>query len=128
MNLKMKLLAFAGVVALFGGVLVGAVKVNKPKSVLHVITLKWKDGVTDEQKKSVMDGIEKMAADPKMGITRIWLKTLKVQPQAYNNIFVMEFKSKAAFDAYADAPAHKTWEAIYVPLRGQSTTHDATNE
>lgn len=128
MSLKNKWIAIAGAIVLFAaGIAVGAAKANKPTSVLHVITLKWKDGVTDEQKKTVMDGIEKMAADPKLGIKSVWLKTLKVQPQGYGNVLVMEFKDKAAFDAYTDAPAHKDWEKIYLPLRGQSTTHDVTN-
>lgn len=111
----------------FGATLASAAEPMKPSSVIHIITLKWKDGVTDAQKQSVMDGISKMAADPKMGITHVWLKTLKVQGDGYGNVFVMEFKDQKAFDAYAGAPAHREWEKIYLPLRGQSTTHDATN-
>jgi hypothetical protein len=129
MTIGRRLFAVLGAVALVGaGVVAGAASASKPKTVLHIITLKWKDGVTDAQKKTVMDGIEKMAADPKVGIKNVWLKTLKVQGEGYSNVFVMEFKDKAAFDAYGDAPAHKEWEKIYLPLRGQSTTHDATNE
>lgn len=118
--------ALVAVVLLSTGMLIGAAA-SKPKSVLHIITLKWKDGVTDVQKKSVMDGIEKMAADPKTGIKSVWLKTLKVQGEGYTNVFVMEFTSEAAFQGYADAPAHKEWEKLYIPLRGESTTHDVTN-
>jgi len=118
--------AFAAGVLLCAGILIGAAA-SKPKTVLHIITLKWKDGVTEAQKQSVMAGIEKMAADPQVGIKNVWLKTLKVQGEGYNNVFVMEFASEATFKAYADAPAHKEWEKLYVPLRGESTTHDATN-
>jgi hypothetical protein len=126
-NFSKKLLIVVGAAALFGaGLMIGANKFNKPKSVLHVITLQWKDGVTDAQKQTAIDGLEKMAgAMP--GITNIWLKTLKVQPQTYNNAFAIEFKDEAAFKAYTDAPAHKEFEKIYLPLRGQSTTHDLTN-
>jgi hypothetical protein len=28
---------------------------------------------------------------------------------------------------YTDSPAQKEWYKIYLPLRGQSTTHDITN-
>lgn len=125
--LRRKILPVMGAIVLFGaGLLAGAHKFGKPHSVLHVITLKWKDGVTDEQKKTAIDGIEKMAADTP-GISNVWLKTLKVQPSGYANAFVIEFKDEAAFKAYTDAPAHKEWEKIYLPLRGQSTTHDISN-
>ena len=126
-NFMKKTLAVAGAAALFGaGIVIGANKFGTPKSVLHVITMQWKDGVTADQKKLAIDGLEKMAAGTP-GITNIWIKTLKVQPQTYNNVFAIEFKDDAAFKAYTEAPSHKEWEAIYLPLRGQSTTHDVTN-
>jgi Stress responsive A/B Barrel Domain len=127
MTIRTKLFCLAAGLAIFGsGLAVGARMANKPKSVLHIITMKWTDGATAEQKKQAIDGIEKMASRMP-GITNLWLKTLKVQPEEYNNVFVMEFKDEAAFKAYADDPAHREWEKIYVPLRGQSTTHDVTN-
>jgi Stress responsive A/B Barrel Domain len=115
-------------------------KYAKPKSVLHIVTLYFKDNVTAEQKKAVYDGIEKMAAEVP-GIKNIWLKTLKVQGRyedrnpdgslkkayPYTDAFVIEFESQEAFDKYADHPAHKAWEALYVPLRGRSTTSDVSN-
>jgi hypothetical protein len=126
--LNRKLIAVAGATLLFGaGLMIGASKFAKPKSVLHIITLKWKDGVTDEQKKTAITGLEKMSGELD-GIKNIWIKTLKVQPGEYNNVLVMEFKDEAAFKAYTNAPAHKAWEKIYLPLRGESTTHDVTNE
>jgi hypothetical protein len=97
-----------------------------PHSVLHVITLKWTDGATDAQKQAALDGVKTMAAQVP-GLTNVWLKTLKVQPQGYNAVIAMEFKDQAAFDAYAASPAHKEWEKVYLPVRQQSTTHDVTN-
>jgi hypothetical protein len=111
--------------AVFGaGLLVGA-KSKTPSTVLHVITVKWKDGATDAQKQAAIDATRKMA-DAIPGITNVWLKTLKVQGEA-NAVIAMEFKDKAAFDAYAENAAHKKWEEVYLPVRGQSTTFDATN-
>ena len=97
-----------------------------PPSVLHVITLKWTDGATDAQKQAALDGVKTMAAQVP-GLTNVWLKTLKVQPQGYNAVIALEFKDQAAFDAYAANPAHKEWEKVYLPVRQQSTTHDVTN-
>jgi hypothetical protein len=125
--------------ALGAGLLMAANSFNKPKSVIHVITLYYKDGVTDDQKKTVATATEKMASEIP-GIKNIWLKPVRVQGEVQEkqadgsvkarrmtDIIVIEFESEAAFKAYADHPAHKAWESIYVPLRGQSRTSQATN-
>ena len=117
--------------ALFGaGVLAGANKYGKPKSVIHVVTLYWADGATDAQKKAALDGVETMAADIP-GIRNVWLRSIKVQGDAggkrLTHAFAMEFESEAALKAYADHPAHKKWEGIYTPARGESRSHDITN-
>jgi hypothetical protein len=103
---------------------------EKPKSILHVVTLYWKAGTTDAQKQEVWKATEKMAAEFP-GITRLWLKSIKVQGDAgstpLQSAFVMEFKDEAAFKAYDNHPAHKAWEKVYLPVRGESRTHDITN-
>ncbi len=120
-------LAAAAAAAVFGaGVLTGASKYGTPNSVLHVITVQWKSSATADQKNAAIEGVRKMASEYP-GIKNVWLKTLKVQPNDYNAAIVMEFKDKAAFDAYKDAPAHKEWEKIYLPVREESRTHDVTN-
>ncbi|HZT31146.1 MAG TPA: Dabb family protein [Bryobacteraceae bacterium] len=120
-------LGLAAAAAVFGaGVLAGANKFGTPNSVVHVVTVQWKSSATAEQKAAAIEGVRKMAAEVP-GIKNIWLKTLKVQPRDYNAAIVMEFKDQAAFDAYKDAPAHKEWEKIYLPIRAESTTHDITN-
>ena len=112
---------------------------EKPKSIIHVVTLKYKDGTTDTQKKAVLDGIEKMSREIP-GITHVWLKSTKVQGGyplkqsdgeykvvPMTDAFVMEFKDEAAFKAYADHPAHKEWEKAYIEVRDRSVTSDITN-
>ena len=119
--------ALLAAVAIFGaGVLTGADKYGTPSSVIHVVTVQWKQDSTPEQRNAAIEGIRKMASEVP-GIKNIWLKTLKVQPRDYNAAFVMEFKDKAAFDAYANDPAHKAWEKVYLPARAESTTSDITN-
>lgn len=97
-----------------------------PKSVLHIITLRYKPEVTEADKAKVIEATKKLAADYP-GITRLWFKKLKVQVEGMTDIIVMEFKDQAAFDAYGPAKAHKDWEAIYLPMRGESNTQDVTN-
>lgn len=118
---------------------VAANKYNKPKSVLHVITLYYKDGTTDAQKKAVLDATEKMAGEVP-GLKNLWLKPLKVQGvyaerqadgsvvnRPFTDAIVMEFEDEAAFKAYDNHPAHRAWEKVYSEVRGRSSTHDITN-
>ena len=124
-------LAIAILGMVFGvGALVGAANLQKPKSVIHVITFMWADGATAAQKQAVMAATEKMARDTP-GLTRLWTKGLKVQgpkPQYANNAIVMEFESAEAFGKYAGSPAHQEWYKVWIPARGESRTHDITNE
>lgn len=127
MNVRRLALMTSGAAVIFGaGLSIGANKFGEPKSVLHVVTVRWKADATAEQKQAALDGVKKMAGEFP-GIKNVWLKTLKVQGQNYNNAFVMEFKDEAAFKAYEEAPAHQEWNKIYLPIRDQSTTHDITN-
>ncbi len=108
------------------GLSIAASAAEMPKSVLHIITLHFKPGTTDADKAKVVDATKKMAADFP-GITRLWFKKIKVQVPEMTDIIVMEFKDDKAFAAYTDHPAHKAWEAVYMPLRGESNTQDVTN-
>ena len=96
-----------------------------PKSVIHVITVSWKAGTTPEQIKAALDGVKALPAAYK-GITRVWIKSIKVQGDKAN-AFVMEFVDEAALTAYADSPAQKEWYKTYMPIREESTTFDITN-
>ncbi|MBS1871827.1 MAG: Dabb family protein [Acidobacteria bacterium] len=127
MTTRKMLTGTMGAILLFGaGILVGANKFGQPKSVLHVITVRWKADSTEAQRQAAIQGVAKMAADSP-GIKNVWLKTLKVQGENYNAAFVMEFQDAKAFEAYANSPAHKAWEEVYLPIRDRSTTHDITN-
>ncbi len=122
-----KLLILCGVVALFwAGVAVGQNKYGTPTSIVHVVTIKWKPEATDADKKKALDGVKEMAAAIP-GIKNVWIKATKVQPQDYNEAFVIEFADKAAADRYVDHPAHRAWEKHYFSIRGESTSHQITN-
>jgi len=96
-----------------------------PKSVIHVVTVAWKDGTTPEQIKAALDGAIALPAKYK-GITRVWVKSIKVQG-GKNNAIVMEFADEAALKAYSDSSAQKEWYKAYLPIRKESTTFDITN-
>ena len=108
------------------GLTLAATAAELPKSVLHIITLHFKPGTTDADKAKVIDATKKLGVDFK-GITRLWFKKIKVQVPEMTDIIVMEFKDEKAFADYTDHPAHKAWEAVYMPVRGESNTQDVTN-
>jgi len=125
------MLAITCLSVVFGaGALIGASNLQKPKSVVHVITFMWADGVTPAQKQQVYAATEKMARETP-GLTRLWTKGLKVQgpkPEYANNIIAMEFESAEAFAKYAGSPSHKEWYKAWLPARGESRTHDVSND
>ncbi|ACB77811.1 Dabb family protein [Opitutus terrae] len=103
-----------------------------PKSVIHVVTVAWKEGTTPEQIKAALDGAKALPAQFK-GITRVWTKPLKIQnaPGAEvkkDQVIVMEFASEQALKDYDGSDAQKAWYKAYTPIRRQSTTFDITNE
>ena len=119
--------------ALFASMSLSAAE--KPHSVIHVVTLKWKDGTTDAQIKQTLAALEKAAASYP-GITRLWLRSIKVQGapmgectscKQQTHAFVMEFASEDALKKYADSPAQKEFYKAYIPMRDESRTHDITN-
>ena len=96
-----------------------------PKSVIHVVTVAWKEGTKPEQIKAALDGAQALPAKYK-GITRVWTRSIKVQGGKANAI-VMEFADEAALKAYTDSPAQLEWYKTYLEIRGESTTFDITN-
>lgn len=126
-SISRKTLLFCVIATVFAlGVVTGQNKFGQPKSILHIITVQWKADSTAQQRQAAIDGVKTMASQIP-GVTNVWLKTIKVQGKDPGAVIVMEFKDKAAFDAYAAHPAHKKWEEIYLPIRELSHTHDITN-
>jgi hypothetical protein len=103
---------------------------EKPSSVIHVINAYWKDGTTDAQIQEAMAGLE-AAAKTFPGITRIWLKPIKMQGNIGDHpvaaVIVMEFADQDALKKYAGSDAQKKFYEKYMAIRGESRTSDVTN-
>lgn len=114
-------------IALFaGGYASGQNKFGQPKTVLHLVIIKWNPNVTDTDKQLALEGVKDMAA--KMpGIKNIWLKADRIQPRDFNSAYAIEFKDRAAADAYAESPLHEAWEKQYVTMRQASISEQVTN-
>jgi len=112
-------------------------KFNTPHSIVHVVTILWKEDSTPEQQQASLDGVKKMAAEIP-GIKNVWIKQVKVQGRGkagkdgkpgrpYDAAFVIEFADQAAADHYIDHPAHLAWNKTYLAIREESTSHQITN-
>jgi len=100
---------------------------TKPKTVIHVITIKWKADATPAQIDQAIKGAEALPSQYP-GITRVWTRPIKKQlPEGYAHVIVMEFANEDALQKYADSPAQKKWYELYMPIREESRTSDITN-
>lgn len=96
-----------------------------PKTLIHVVTVAFKEGTTPEQIKAALDGAQKLPSQYS-GITRVWTKTVKAQGNRTHAI-VMEFTGEQALKEYAGSNAQKEWYKVYEGIREASTTFDITN-
>ena len=94
---------------------------NKPKSVIHVVTIDWNEGADIE---AALAGVDKIS-ETYPGVTRVWTRSIKAQGR--QAAFVMEFKDEQALTDYAGSDAQKEWYKIYEPARAMSRTFDITN-
>ncbi|MBC7367803.1 MAG: Dabb family protein [Undibacterium sp.] len=129
--MKKILLALVTASILTFGVAEASAADTTPKSVIHVVTVAWKEDAKPEQIQAALDGVKALPAEFN-GITHVWVKSIKVQnpggtKKPRTHVFVMEFADEAALKAYADSAAQKKWYTLYAPIRDESTTHDITN-
>jgi hypothetical protein len=123
--MKKLLLTLLAAAALSLGTATAAAGDTAPKSVIHVVSVKWKADAKPEQIQAALDGVQALPrAFP--GISRVWTKAIKVQGE-WSHVFVMEFADEAALKAYAGSEAQKEWYKVYLPIRERSNTHDITN-
>jgi antibiotic biosynthesis monooxygenase (ABM) superfamily enzyme len=130
-KISRRILLAGSLVAVFAlGVSFGQNKFGEPKTLIHVVALKWKASATPAQRQAAIDGIRTMAGKIP-GIKNVWLKTNKVQgisqANPYDAAFAIEFADEASLKAYATHPAHDEWMKLYEPAREESRNHVVTN-
>ena len=124
MTRKMFLTALAAAAML---ATIAAAADTKPKTVIHVITIKWNPDAKPAQIEQAIKAAEALPSEYP-GIIHVWTKPIKKQiPDGYNHVIVMEFSSEDALKKYADSPAQKKWYEVYMPVREESRTSDITN-
>jgi hypothetical protein len=124
MNKSIKIVSAAllGCVLFGAGLLIGQSRVEKPSTVIQVVTLDWKADAKPEQIKAALDGVANMKYP---GLKRVWLRSIKSQTK--QAAFAMEFESEKALADYADSAAQKEWYKLYLPVREELVTSDITN-
>src|SRR6202046_1762217 len=121
------LTAVLGALALFAsGYVAGQNKFGQPKTIVHMVILKWNPGVSDADKQGALEGVKEMAAKVP-GVKNIWIKAERLQPRDFSAAFAIEFQNRAAADAYAESPIHQAWEQKYTLLREASISEQVTN-
>ncbi|MFN8684605.1 MAG: Dabb family protein [Acidobacteriota bacterium] len=106
----------------------GAVAAERPKTVIHVINVKFKADAAKADIDKAIAAIDTVAGKYK-GIKRVWLNPITVQGGAskFTHCLVMEFESVEALKKYTDSPEQKEWYKLWIPVRELSNTHDVTN-
>ncbi len=102
---------------------------NKPKTVIHVINVRFKPEASKEDIAKGIAAIETVAGKYK-GIKNVWLDPITVQggDSKFTHVLVMEFESADALKKYTDSPEQKEWYKVWLPIRELSNTHDVTNK
>jgi hypothetical protein len=98
----------------------------KPKSVVHVINVRFKAEASKDDIQKAIDAVGKMNY---AGLKNVWLKPIKVQggDSRFTHVIVMEFESEDALKRYSGSEAQKEWYKFWIPVRDLSNTHDVTN-
>ncbi len=108
------------------GYAAGQNRFGQPKTIIHVVEIKWNPGVSAADKQRVLAGVKEMAAKIP-GIKNVWLQADRLEPRDFNAAYAIEFQSRDAADAYAESKLHEAWDAAYVPLRYASVSIQVTN-
>ncbi len=113
-------------VAITALALSGARAIQRPKTVIEVVTIKWAADAPPESRRAALEGVEKMAGEIP-GIRSLWLRTLRVQPRDFTTAFAIEFEDLAAAERFARHPAHEAWTKTYLPLIEESRIQQVSN-
>lgn len=124
-----------GALLFFAGLAIGAAqshtvsaqnKFGRPKTVIHVVVYKFRDGVSEAEQKKVLDGIPVMAAKIS-GVKNVWTKTARNQIRDFSGVYAIEFTGPEAAADYAESPVHEAWSKQWQQLRENSLSFQVTN-
>jgi hypothetical protein len=100
--------------------------VQKPKTVLQVVTIRWASEAAPEQRKAALEGMEKLGAEIP-GVKSMWLRTVRVQPRDYMTAFAIEFEDQPAADRFSRHAAYEAWSKTYLPVIEDTRIQQVSN-
>jgi hypothetical protein len=97
----------------------------KPKTVIHIVNVKFKADASKADIDKAIAGVGEMNYP---GLKNVWVRAIKNQMTPnFTHILVMEFESEDSLRRYTDSPAQKKWYETYLKVREESRTNDVTN-
>ena len=84
--------AMAALAFFASGFIAGQNKFGQPKTIIHMVILKWNPGVSDTDKQGALEGVKDMAAKIP-GVKNVWIKAERLQPRDFSAAFAIEFKT-----------------------------------
>ncbi len=99
---------------------------QKPKTVIHLVTIKWAATAAPEQRRAALESLEKAAAGAG-GVRNLWLRAVRVQPRDFMSAFAIEFEDAAAADRFLRHASYEAWSRTCLPLIEESRTQQVTN-
>lgn len=83
---------------------------------IHMFAFRWNSGVTDEQKRKVIQSIGELQGQIP-GLLETWVgENFSPRNQGYGLGGVMKFSDRASLDAYGPHPVHQALVAWLMPL------------
>ncbi len=83
---------------------------------IHMFAFRWKPGVTQEQKKRVVEAIRGLQGQIPGLVETVVGMNLSPRGQGYELGGVMKFANKAALESYGAHPAHQKLLSWLMPL------------
>lgn len=123
---KVAAIAAAGILLVGGGYIAGQARVGQPKTIIHVVEIKWNSGVSAAEQQKVLNDLKQVAMRTQ-GVKNIWMQADRLEPRDFNAAFAIEFANRDAADGYAESALHDQWDKMYVPLRQTSISIEVTN-
>ncbi len=99
---------------------------QKPRSVIQVVTIRWSAAASPELRRAALEGIEKLAEEVP-GVRSVWMRSLRVQPRDHMSAYALEFEDQAAAERFARHPAHDAWNKSFLYLVDETHTQQVTN-
>src|ERR1700678_4397166 len=86
--------AVAALALFASGFIAGQNKFGQPKTIIHMVILKWNPAVSDTDMQGALEGVKDMAAKIP-GVKNVWIKAERLQPRGCSAAFAIVSQNRA---------------------------------